>query len=124
MKRSEEPKTAMLRELREEIGLTSHRRFVALSSDIEDISGRCVRMHVFLIEGAAYRFRQSLEIAEAIAVRWDQMPQDAAVARRSLKRPASGLDARNRLKCVPSVTRPIRSSGSKTSKYKPTVNLL
>jgi 8-oxo-dGTP pyrophosphatase MutT (NUDIX family) len=62
--RSEDPVEAVLRELREEIGLVSHGE-VELLGEVEDKPDfRSDRSHHFLVRDVAYRPRQTLEVEE------------------------------------------------------------
>jgi len=62
--RQEEPEQAMLRELREEIGLISHGSIDRLEDD-RPASGESVgRAAFFVIRDVVYRPRRSLEVAE------------------------------------------------------------
>jgi 8-oxo-dGTP pyrophosphatase MutT (NUDIX family) len=60
--RDEDPEAAMLRELREEIGLEAHDRIRHLGRYEHRPNHKRDRLDLFLIEGARYRWRPSLEI--------------------------------------------------------------
>jgi 8-oxo-dGTP pyrophosphatase MutT (NUDIX family) len=68
-KRGEAPEQAILRELREEIGLVAW-------AGIEPIASASGAPHAFIVTGAEYRFRPSLEIEQALAFAPDGLPAD------------------------------------------------
>jgi 8-oxo-dGTP pyrophosphatase MutT (NUDIX family) len=61
-KRNESPETAMLRELREEIGLVAHGRIERLEDGRPDSALPGDRSAFFLVRDVVYRPRRSLEI--------------------------------------------------------------
>lgn len=62
--RDEAPQAAMLRELHEEIGLEGHGRIRHLGCYEHRPNHKRDRLDIFLVEGARYRWRPSLEIEE------------------------------------------------------------
>ncbi|MCD2324082.1 NUDIX domain-containing protein [Sphingomonas sp. IC-56] len=66
LKRGEDAQAAMLRELREEIGLTACRSIAEVARFEHVIDYKRDTVRVFLVEGAVYRGRRSLEV-EAVA---------------------------------------------------------
>ena len=70
VKRGETPEAAMLRELREEIGLVDHRSIREVHCFEQVIDHKRDTVRVFAVEGAVYRPRRSLEVeaVEAFAV--------------------------------------------------------
>ena len=77
-KRGEAPVEAMLRELREEIGLTAHGAVERLE-DVHPGSGLPGdRSALFLVRDVAYRPRRSLEVDEVREFDPDRLPEDAA----------------------------------------------
>lgn len=83
VKRGETPEQAMLRELREEIGLS---RWAAIGQSEEpfDIADpNCAGPALFIVTGAEYDFRPSLEIEAAREFPADALPDDC---RASVKR--------------------------------------
>jgi 8-oxo-dGTP pyrophosphatase MutT (NUDIX family) len=60
----EDPQAAILRELREEIGLEDYRAIRHLGHYEHRPSHKRDRLDLFLVEGARYRWRRSLEIDE------------------------------------------------------------
>ena len=83
-KRGETPEVAVLRELKEEIGLISYGEIKSVSCMLESHDDRKVRMHIFIVTGVTYKFRRSLEIAETREFDWKSLPADAGVARSRL----------------------------------------
>ncbi|HYW15201.1 MAG TPA: NUDIX domain-containing protein [Allosphingosinicella sp.] len=73
LKRKEAPETAMLRELREEIGLVAHRGIERLE-DGSALPGD--RSAFFLVRGVVYRPRRSLEIEEVREFDPERLPED------------------------------------------------
>jgi 8-oxo-dGTP pyrophosphatase MutT (NUDIX family) len=71
-KRSEAPEEAMLRELREEIGLVSHGAVDRLDDIPED------RSALFLVRAVAYRPRRSLEVEAVREFDPEALPEDTA----------------------------------------------
>jgi ADP-ribose pyrophosphatase YjhB (NUDIX family) len=74
LKRGEDPQAAILRELAEEIGLTSHGEVVCLGEFQHRPDKRRGRSTLFLVPGVCYEFRQSLEIEELGAFAPDALP--------------------------------------------------
>jgi 8-oxo-dGTP pyrophosphatase MutT (NUDIX family) len=91
--RGEEPEQAMLRELREEIGLTSHGSIDRLEDD-RPPSETVERATFFLIRDVEYRPRRSLEVAEVREFDPSELPDDTTpwtahlVRRCTTRRPA------------------------------------
>jgi len=77
-KSQEDPEQAMLRELREEIGMTGHGivREVARVRHRPDF--RDSRSSLFIVEDVRYRPRWSLEIAKVGEFELDNLPHDTA----------------------------------------------
>ncbi|MEO7864508.1 MAG: NUDIX domain-containing protein [Sphingomicrobium sp.] len=75
--RDEDPSDAVVRELREEIGLTAHGR-VTVACEIEEIADfRRDLASLLLVEDVRYRpHRWSLEIEQVIEVEFNAMPAD------------------------------------------------
>jgi 8-oxo-dGTP pyrophosphatase MutT (NUDIX family) len=78
VKKGEAPEAAILRELREEIGLTAH----SALAHIEDFSHRPDFRRgwggLYLVEGLEYAPRQSLEIEATGAFALDALPEDTS----------------------------------------------
>ncbi len=74
----------MLRELRQEIGLSGWRELRPLRRDVGMLVGRLSLNDIFLVRGAVWRPRWSLEIAEARAFSPDELPPDVAPWTRAL----------------------------------------
>lgn len=76
--RGEEPEQAMLRELREEIGLISHGSIARLEDDRRDLGETVERATFFLIRDVVYRPRRSFEVAEVREFDPSALPDDTA----------------------------------------------
>jgi 8-oxo-dGTP pyrophosphatase MutT (NUDIX family) len=77
-KRGEAPVEAVLRELREEIGLVVHQAVERLE-DVRPSFGRAGdRSALFLVRGVEYRPRRSLEIEEIAEFDPNRLPVDTA----------------------------------------------
>lgn len=74
--RGEEAEQAMLRELREEIGLISHGSIDRLEDDRPAASETVERATFFLIRDVVYRPRRSLEVAEVREFDPSALPDD------------------------------------------------
>lgn len=82
-RKGEEPVAAALRELGEEIGMTSHGR-VRLAAELEQRPDkRRDLISVIIVEDVRYRMRWSLEVERTIEVDLDQLPADLAVVART-----------------------------------------
>lgn len=75
LKRGEDAPAAMLRELREEIGLTGYRSIAEVERFEHVIDHKRDTVRVFLVEGAEYRGRPSLEVEAVGAFAGDALPQ-------------------------------------------------
>ncbi len=82
--RREPPEAAMLRELRQEIGLTAWRELRPLRRDVGMLVGRLSVNDIFLVRDAAWRPRWSLEIAEARPFSPGELPPDVLPWTRAL----------------------------------------
>ena len=76
--RGEEAEQAMLRELREEIGLISHGSIVRLEEDRPAPAETEVRADFFVIRDVVYRPRRSLEVAQIREFDPSDLPDDTA----------------------------------------------
>ena len=74
--RGEEPEQAMLRELREEIGLISHGPVEPIEDGRPAPSERVERADFFVIRDVVYRPRRSLEVAEVREFDPSALPDD------------------------------------------------
>lgn len=74
--RREEPEQAMLRELREEIGMVSHGSMDRVEDDRTDLGETVERATFFLIRDVVYRPRRSLEVAEIREFDTSALPED------------------------------------------------
>ncbi len=74
--RGEEPEQAMIRELREEIGLISHMSMDRLEDGRPASAETVERATFFLIRGVVYRPRRSLEVAEVREFDPSALPDD------------------------------------------------
>ena len=83
-KRDEPAEAAILRELREEIGLTAHASLREIGTFLHRPDHRHGHTTLFLASGAEYRFRPSLEIEAAIEVDPENLPADCAERTRTL----------------------------------------
>ena len=72
----EEPEAAILRELREEIGLEDYRAIRHLGQYEHRPNRKRDRLDLFLIEGARYRWKESLEIEEVDDFDLRALPED------------------------------------------------
>ena len=89
-KRGEAPVEAMLRELREEIGLLGHGEIEAL--DVARLGGDSDdRSALFLVRDVRYRPRRSLEIDEVREFNPDRLPDEAAAWTRRIVDGLGGL---------------------------------
>ncbi|MBB5709762.1 NUDIX domain-containing protein [Sphingomonas xinjiangensis] len=87
VKRGETPEAAMLRELREEIGLASHTSIRQADRFEHVIDFKRDTVRVFLVEGAVYRPARSLEIEAVAAFAADALPEGlGSRARRFVER--------------------------------------
>lgn len=85
--RGEDRKTAILRELREEIGLVTHSRLTMLGDFADRPNFRADNATLFLVEDVGHAFRPSLEVVEARAFSPGALPADLApITRRLLAR--------------------------------------
>jgi 8-oxo-dGTP pyrophosphatase MutT (NUDIX family) len=76
VKPDEDRAEAILRELREEIGLVAHSRLTPVG-DFEHRPNFCAdHATLFLVEGVEHRFRPSLEVADARPFPLDALPDD------------------------------------------------
>jgi|GEM_PF-1981061 len=76
-KRGEAPEAAMLRELREEIGLVAHGAIERLE-DVRPAGLPGDRSSLFLVRDVAWRARRSLEVEEAREFDPAELPEDVA----------------------------------------------
>jgi 8-oxo-dGTP pyrophosphatase MutT (NUDIX family) len=76
--RDEDPKAAILRELREEIGLEDHRTIRHIGHYEHRPHHKRDRLDLFLIDGARYRWTPSLEIEEVGAFDPRALPADVS----------------------------------------------
>lgn len=83
-RRRERPTAAMLRELRQEIGLTAWRELRHLRRDVGTSMGRLRSNDIFLVRDATWRPRWSLEIAEALTFSPDDLPPETSPWTRAL----------------------------------------
>jgi 8-oxo-dGTP pyrophosphatase MutT (NUDIX family) len=72
----EEPRDAVLRELREEIGLTSHGTVVAACQLEEEADYRRDLVSLFIVQDVEYRPRWSWEVEQAMEADLDSLPSD------------------------------------------------
>ena len=93
MKRGERPRDAILRELREEIGLTSHGSVTELLTLTHRPEFRRGTAYIFKIEAVLYQPRQSIEIEEIAAFAPDVLPLDASPLTRRLVAAAEAGEA-------------------------------
>jgi len=77
-KQSEDPHDAMLRELREEIGLTDHRSMELVTDFEHRPDHRRGNASLFIVRGVRYRPRWSLEIADIAEFDLQSLPADTA----------------------------------------------
>ncbi|CAA9514970.1 MAG: Trehalose-6-phosphate phosphatase [uncultured Sphingomonadaceae bacterium] len=89
-KRGEEPEAAIRRELREEIGLLRCARLERVGGFRHRPDFRDDRSDLFVARGVEYRFRWSLEVAEARAFAPDALPAELPPITRRLLRLAEG----------------------------------
>ena len=81
-KAREDPREAALRELREEIGMTSHGA-VRLAAELEEtVSFKQDLASIFIVRDVRYRPRWSFEVEQVREYRPDSLPQDLAPAAR------------------------------------------
>ena len=80
----EDRTAAVLRELREEIGMTAHGRVAAIGDFEHRPDFRRDSATLFLVEGVHHRFRPSLEVAEARAFPRHALPADLPPVTRRL----------------------------------------
>jgi 8-oxo-dGTP pyrophosphatase MutT (NUDIX family) len=78
LKRGEAPEEAMLRELREEIGLTSHGAIERLEDPGSEPGVPGDRSAFFLVRDVVYRPRRSLEVEAVREFDPDRLPPDTA----------------------------------------------
>jgi ADP-ribose pyrophosphatase YjhB (NUDIX family) len=78
LKRGEGAENAILRELREEIGLRSHGRIERLEDVGEEAAGGTGRSALFLVRDVVYRPRRSLEVEEVREFDPEALPPDTA----------------------------------------------
>lgn len=79
----EEPETAILRELREEIGLEEHRALRHLGQYEHRPTFKRDRLDLFLVEGARYCWAPSFEIEEVRAFDPHALPADISARSRA-----------------------------------------
>jgi ADP-ribose pyrophosphatase YjhB (NUDIX family) len=82
--RNEEPRDAMLRELREEIGLTGHEDIRLACEVEEEADHRQDHSSIFVVTGAVYRARRSLEIDAVAEFDRNALPADTAPRTRQI----------------------------------------
>jgi ADP-ribose pyrophosphatase YjhB (NUDIX family) len=86
VKQGERPEQAVLRELQEEIGMSSHRTVRKVSEFQHRPDFRRDSSTLFLVEGVRYEPKWSLEVKEVRAFAVDALPADLApITRRLLK---------------------------------------
>jgi 8-oxo-dGTP pyrophosphatase MutT (NUDIX family) len=79
MKRTETPLEALLREMREEIGLLDYDTISSIGAAVNFGVFRSEEAHLFVISGASYRFTRSLEIAAVVEHGVAQLPRQSSV---------------------------------------------
>jgi 8-oxo-dGTP pyrophosphatase MutT (NUDIX family) len=79
----EDPQAAVLRELREEIGLEDYRAIRHLGHYEHRPTFKRDRLELFLVEGARYRWQPSLEIEEVREFDPQALPEDLSVRSRA-----------------------------------------
>jgi 8-oxo-dGTP pyrophosphatase MutT (NUDIX family) len=92
MKRRETPQQALLREMREEIGLLDHDAISSVGVVINSGIFRSEEAHLFVISGARYRFTRSLEIAAVVERSVTQLPRQSTVWETLIDRAPELLD--------------------------------
>lgn len=78
LKADEDPQAGMLRELREEIGLTAHEDIVLVTGFEHRPDHRRGTASLFVVTGVRYRPRWSLEVTEVGAFPLRDLPADTA----------------------------------------------
>lgn len=93
LKRGEAAEPAMLRELREEIGLLSHGAIRRLEDEPAPPGEPVHRSAFFVVGDVVYRPRRSLEVEEVREFDPDRLPEDTTRWTRRLIERAAGLSA-------------------------------
>ena len=75
---NEDPRDAVLRELREEIGLISHGEVRIATGREENVHSKRDLASLFIVEGARYRPRWSWEVERVMEAAPDNLPPDIA----------------------------------------------
>ena len=88
--KAEEPEAAVLRELREEIGLTAHDRVLHVCDYTDDPDFRRDHSTVYLITGVQYAPRQTIEVEEVAEFDRQALPTDVAPRTRRIIAQACG----------------------------------
>jgi 8-oxo-dGTP pyrophosphatase MutT (NUDIX family) len=89
----EPARDAVLRELREEIGMTSHGRVRAAAELAQRPDRRHDLVSLLVVEDVCYAPRWSLEVEQVISAPLDDLPEVAPVAREWLDAVLPGLEA-------------------------------
>ena len=91
LKRGEDPREAVLRELREEIGLTAHGAVELVTAFDHYPDFKKDRSSLFVVRDVQYVPRWSLEVAEVGEFPLDELPQGLSRVTRRLLREAAPL---------------------------------
>jgi 8-oxo-dGTP pyrophosphatase MutT (NUDIX family) len=92
-KAGEDPEEAMLRELREEIGMSAHGSIREVGRIRHRPDFRDSRSCLFIVEGVRYRPRWSLEVKKVSEFYLDNLPDDTARITRRMIAAALGSEA-------------------------------